>query len=209
MKIYTFQPLFVWECLQEIGYYHPFFLENYLEKEDGWGFSQAYDWLKEQMNSRNIQYENNNSNMIWGWYQWFGKKKPAPDKRYSQVKNFMEGDFVMLEINIDSKRVLLSDYEFWHAVLSYWYLDKARITSKFEKFFNYYKEKPLLDRVGHNQLLKSWEIIFDIENISKYFKIAKKNQCIQATFFELFYTDITKVHFFKDGNSGKVIELSR
>lgn len=209
MKIYTFQPLFVWDCLKDIGYYHPFFLENYLQNDDDeWGFSQAYSWLKQQMNNKNIQYENNNSHMIWGWYQWLGKKKCAPDKRYSQVKNFMENEFVMLEIDIDPKRVLLSDYEFWHAALSYWYLDKANITNKFEKIHNYYKEKPLRDKNGHNQLCKSWERIFDIENISKYFRTSKKNQCIQATFFELFYTDVRKVHFFNNGNSGKVIEVN-
>ena len=72
MKLYTFQPNFIWETIQQDGYFHPFdlFEKNESLKEDfsyNWGFAQSYQWLREQMIKKNVSYKNNNSHLIWTW----------------------------------------------------------------------------------------------------------------------------------------------
>lgn len=202
MKLFTFQPLFVWESLKELGYFHPFHLfeqDNFLKEEinESWGFKSAYVWLRDYMLDRHIHYEINNQHLIWAWYQWNGTKQPKPDKRYSSVFNYFENQpYVMLELNIAPERVCLSDYDAWHFVLNYWLLASEATVEPFEKQFNYYQEKPLSDKVAHGIILNSWETIFDLDKCPALLEYDKKQQQVQATFFELFYTDVEKVHFF-------------
>lgn len=208
MKLYTFQPNFVWEAIQKDGFYHPFdlFEKNEFLKEDlamGWGFSQAYIWLKEKMLQKGIVHKKYNQHMIWGWYQWSGTKS-KPDKRYSSVYSFYDEPFVMLELDIDSSRVLLTDYDSWHFVLNYWFLGKEQETDKFSESFNYYKEKPLLDLRGDAELRKSWEHIFDLEKVRTLLEYPREQQCVQATFFDILKEDVKKVHFFDNKKCIKI-----
>lgn len=212
VKLYTFQPLFIWECLKDLGYYHPFFLDDFdtfLQKdkqERVWNFLSSYRWLREEMLKKNIKYDINNSHLIWAWYQWGGSKKPIPDKRYSCVYNYFENPYVMLELEIDSERVLLSDYDAWHWVLSYSYLEKTRKADAFDKAHKHLK-KPYLQGIAHETLSSSWHNIFDMKCSRDILGYSKKDQQIQATFFELFYTDIKKVHFFSNKRCTSVISL--
>jgi hypothetical protein len=217
VKLYTFQPLFVFDCLQELGYYHPFnvfehdeFLRDEAidEKKYGWSFLQSYRWLKEQMLQKGITYSANNDHMIWAWYQWAGTKMPKPDKRYKSVYNyFKDQPFVLLELEVDPKRVCLHDYDAWHGVLNYWMLAEEEEADRFKEKFNYYKEKPLSNLEAHKEIVESWQNIFDFEASKKILETTDENQYIQATFFELFYTDLTKVHFFENKRCTQVLKI--
>lgn len=214
LTLYTFQPLFVWETLCDLGYYHPFFideldpdLKNGAAEWD-WSFLSAYTWLKNQMNKRGIVYENNNSHMIWAWHHWASYKKTAPDKRYASVYNYFKTEpYVMMELSIPKERVLLSDYDSWHFVLNYWYFEKRRKSDKFVKEYNYYRIKPKNQEEIHPLMSESWEQIFDMKLAREIIDIPKKAQQIQATFFELFYNDVKKVHFFSDKKCQSVLVI--
>jgi len=215
MKLYTFQPLFVYECLVELGYFHPFslfehdsFLKDELMDENyQWSFVKSYEWLKDQMNEKGVEYRVNNQHMIWAWYQWSGVKMPKPDKRYASVFNYMQEPYVLMELEVDPKRVFLSDYHAWHHVLNYWYMADEVESDAFKEKFNFYKEKPLSDLDAHKKITDSWKKIFDFEASQNILEMTDQDQCIQATFFELFYTDITKVHFFENKRCTKILKI--
>lgn len=217
MKLYTFQPLFVFDCLQELGYYHPFnvfehdeFLRDEVidEKKYGWSFLQAYKWLKEQMLQQGVTHSANNEHMIWAWYQWYGVNKSKPDKRYASVYNYFRDEpFVLMELEVNPKRVCLHDYDAWHDVLNYTMLAEEEKADSFKEKFNYYKERPLSNLDAHKEMTESWQNIFDSKASQKILETTDENQCIQATFFELFYTDLTKVHFFENKRCTKVLKF--
>lgn len=211
LTLYTFQPIFVWECLNELGFFHPFFVDevdSFLkeEKENDWGFFHAYQWLKYQMNQKGIKYHHANEQIIWAWYQWAGENKKAPDKRYQSVYNYFEDPYVLLELEINPERVLLSDYDAWHYVLNYWHLSSDRESEKFSKSFDFYRKKPLAG-LANEQIQNTWLSIFDLDKSKKILNIESNNQQIQATFFELFFNDVKKVHFFENKKCQKIINL--
>lgn len=215
MKLYTFQPLFVYQCLNELGYFHPFFLfehDEFLKDEIvndkyQWSFSHSYVWLREQMLQQGVEYSVNNSHMIWGWYQWAGRDKPKPDKRYSSVFDYFNTPYVLMELDISPQRVCLSDYDAWHSVLNYWMLDYKEKVDLFEKKYDFYREKPLSNIEAHKKISESWLTIFDLQKSMKILDITPEQQQTQATFFELFYSDLTKVHFFENKRCTKILKI--
>jgi hypothetical protein len=212
MKLYTFQPLFVYQCLEDLGYYHPYFLyehDNFLKEdiERGiWSFAKSYNWLKEQMIAKNIEYSISNDYMIWSWYHWNGANQPRPDKRFATVFDYNKEPYVLMELDIDEKRVLLSDYHAWHDVLNYSLLDVEDNVDKFEEKF--IKDKRHISKEAYDQLSTSWHQIFDFEKCRQLLEIESYQQPIQATFFELFYTDVKKVHFFENKKCIKIINMN-
>lgn len=208
MKLYTFQPNFIWENIQQVGYHHPFSLfekDEFLKEslQDSWGFSHAYLWLKQRMLDKGISYHQYNEHMIWAWYQWSGKKS-KPDKRFSNVYAFYSQPFVMMELDIHPNRVLLTDYDAWHFVLNYWLLAREEDSDQFSDLHNYYREKPLLDKTAHFIIENSWETIFDMEKSRTLLEYTVEQQCVQATFFEIFKEDVKKVHYFENNKCIKI-----
>lgn len=201
----------VWENLQQLGYYHPhhIFEHDEILQDDlhrPWGFAQSYVWLRETMLANNVPHIAANAHLIWAWYQWGSPKKKIPDKRYEGVYNYFNDEpYVLLELDIDPERVTLSDYDLWHFVLNYFYIGKRRESDRFAKLHNHYKFKgKKLDQEGQEILENTWHYIFDMKKSRQYLEIKKNQQRIQATFFELFYTDITKVHFFENKKCQKI-----
>lgn len=214
MKIYTFQPYFVYQNLIELGYYHPFHLEKYIpsifDSNDRWSFKESYLWLKSQMIKQNIAHENNNSHLIWGWYKWGAKPERSPDLRYNSTKNFYQNEkFVLMELDIPAERLCLTDYDGWHYVLNYWLLEKTKFSNKFNKQFNFYLEKPLSNPEAHQIIEQSWQKIFTFKECRKLLEITKKAQSIQATFFEIFYNDLKAVRVIENSKIQKVINHSK
>lgn len=202
MKLYTFQPNFIWQTIQDKGFYHPFdlFEKDSFLKEDltqDWGFAQSYMWLKEKMVKKGISYQNHNDHMIWAWKKWSGKKE-KPDKRYASVYAFYDKPFVMMELDIDSSRVLLSDYESWYFVLNYSYLAHEKDVENFSAKFKHFRKKPYSDKKADLEMRESWNNIFDLEKSRSILEYPKEEQCIQATFFEIFKSDVKKVHYFEN-----------
>ena len=212
MKLYTFQRNPVWETIQKEGFYHPFNLfekDKFLKEQckEDWGFSHSYVWLKEQMLKRNVAHINHNEHLIWAWHKWYGAKS-KPDKRYSAVFSFFPEPFVMMELDIDPNRILLSDYDAWHWVLNYNYLVAEGEDDAFLAKHNYYKERPLADAEADAEIRKSWENVFDLDKSREIVQSTPDHQCVQATFFEIFKKDVKKVHYFENNKCIRIEDTS-
>jgi len=176
MKLWTIQPLNVYEKLLTQGTLHcnP-------DCDGFWGresqeFTAAYDWLAGQMQFRispppeGVQYP------FWAWALIDGVSK-NPDLRRVEFNGFV-GEHVILELEIPDVNVLLSDEENWHYVLGRYYLhDVHDNEGKWEEndaWFN-----GLSSNEQESVMRKSWEKIFDKDDSDNAWKY------VQATFWEL------------------------
>jgi len=176
MKLWTIQPLCVYEKLLEQGNLHcdP-------DCDGFWGnvskeFMSAYNWLVGQMEARvgpspmGVRYP------FWAWALIDGVSK-KPDLRRVEFNGFV-GEHVILELEIPEADVLLSDEENWHYVLGNWYLhDVHGSEGEWEEADAWFDNLPPDEQESVRR--KSWEKIFD--------KDAPDNdwEFVQACFWEL------------------------
>ena len=133
-----------------------------------------YRWLCTQMREQHIAgHPSKDVPPIWAWYQWNGAKAPRPDLRSSMMRQWgQQGRQVMLELEVPEEFVMLSDYDSWHFPLNYWFLSEDEEESaRFEQRCNqqslsYYRNKPLPDKTLHEELVQSWQRIFDYDHDS-------------------------------------------
>jgi hypothetical protein len=129
---YTIQDFRAWTTAQRTGFLsgNPEFIDP--------DFINPYCWIVAQMEKRLTVYEGEYP--IWLW-----SKKPDL-RRAGYLKRSTKA--VLLEIEIPSDRVLLSDFQAWHCVLNRWTLE---------------------DHEGEViEMEKSWERIFDLEYLKKH-----------------------------------------
>ena len=109
---------------------------------------------------------------------------------------------MLLELGVSPDRVLLSDFELWHYALNYWYLPATiREGEAFEKKvesrgLSFYKDKPLPDASLHEEIVRSWERIFDLDFAEPELASPRKGKSIQATLWELRASDVQSVREF-------------
>lgn len=154
MRIWTIQTADVYEKLRA----HRVLL---VDARYGWrDFKPAYRWMADQMRHRlppspaRIPW--------WGWYRYAGVRRPKPDLRDTALLP-MGRKGVRLELDLDDREVLLSDFGSWHSVLdnSFCSYDEAeydqfrREEKKAGRRFGSSRREPLKSRV-----LASWERIF-------------------------------------------------
>ena len=142
---WTIQSFEKWLEIQEKGYLigNPDFVDP--------DFVDAYNWLIKKMNEKNI-VNNQGECPIWLWTERpdLRKKGYLPSKKQG----------VLLKINIEDSRVLLSDYEAWHFVLNNWYfnidMEEDEIDEMYEK------------GISRSELEESWELIFDLDYLNNH-----------------------------------------
>ena len=190
MRLWTIQPIEVWEELNKKGYFicNPI-KANYISDKE-WNFKEAYDWLVGQMEYRIGRRPNGVSYPIWAWHtrDWQHKK---PDLRNIGLGNKGEKS-VCIEIEIPDNEVLLHDYDAWHYVLNNWWYDGSFSERDWEKKHNWFdklsnEEKEILTK-------KSWERIFDVSPFKNDW--FQKGRYIQATFWVLYLKDVKNVRYF-------------
>ncbi len=93
-------------------------------------FRRAYDWMAEQMARRIGNPPNGVWYPLWAWYRWEGKHRPR-DLRCSGYGE-RGTPMVQMELEIEESRVLLSEFDSWHTVLSGGYL--ALDEADFDRF---------------------------------------------------------------------------
>lgn len=105
---------------------------------------------------------------LWGWVQYEGVKL-SPLKTYSEMVD--EG--VLLTVEIDDGELLKSDFDLWSAVLSNNHIPPAN--------------NPDMDIniANKDELEKSWECVFDLDNHYRDFSVNKSEQTIQACYWRL------------------------
>lgn len=108
-------------------------------------FIEAYHWLMKKMNEKIPNYQGEYP--VWLWTD-------RPDLRKSGHLNRGERG-VLLKIDIEEIRVLLSEFEAWHFVLNKWDFDLE----------NFEDEK---SNISQYELERSWEMIFNIDALTRH-----------------------------------------
>lgn len=189
MRIWTIQPIEVFEIVNRQGYYFcDINRSSFYKYED---FMNAYNWLCDKMcerigpPSKGVKYP------IWGWYMRHGcHKKPDLRERGHKSKGM---DCVCLELEIDPSRIVLSDFDDWHFVLNDWFLFYPTNEEEYNKGMEYIKSLPIKKQKELKE--KSWNSVFNLEKIDNDW--SRRGFTIQATFWVLYKKDIVKVQRFK------------
>lgn len=186
MKVWTIQCAEVYDIIQRTGEYSvkEDFIDNY--------YKSAYLWLTEQMKNKIGPAPDDVTFPIWAWYRWNGKNK-KPDLRSSSFGK--TGDrLICMELDIPDNEICLSDFDSWHFVLNYTYLnngceDEETFNSDWEKLNKMTPER------RKEAIEKSWENIFDIDFYKSAYQV--RGEWVQGTFWKIKKEYIKKVQFFK------------
>jgi len=194
MRLWTIQTKEIWARAEESGELE--FNELHIDDDkaiDRW-LRPAYDWMVGQLERRLKNYPHNEY-PIWAWYH------PKPDLRRSgHLPRGTSG--VRVEFIVSSNRVLISDFEAWHAVLNCWYLslsegesdnwdnrcERAGIQIGWE---NWPPPSPLKE-----EIMRSWERIFDLELLKKHLELTS-GETIQACIEKVYTDEVVNVTYFK------------
>lgn len=195
MRLWTIQKPDVWHALQTDGVWCA--TESLVPEYQ----IRAYHWMIRQMETRLGKRVVPGQMPVWVWYQWDTAKRKRPDLRSGG--HFPRGSpGVRIEMDIDEKRVLLSDFVLWHYVLNYWYLPHSfRDEREFQRDLKvagmcYFKTQPLPDKTWHQKIEKSWERIFDLSWANRRYASKRDEKSIQGVMWELQYKDVHVVDAF-------------
>lgn len=194
MKLWTIQPIEFYNKLISNGEIYS--SEKYANSD----FDDAYKWIIKQMENRIGNRPSPNTYPIWAWYQYKNEKSKRPDLRESRfLPKGTKG--VRIEFEKPENQILLSDFNLWHFPLNYWHIadnknqelefDKLLKDSKV-KFIDTEKYPSQLKTIVENSWNKIFDMSYDCENVSEKFS----DKAIQATFWSLKSSEITKVDFF-------------
>ncbi len=161
-KLWTIQHVNVWHDLIRHKALHA--SVDFVAPE----FVASYDWLVAQMKNRVEGYA--------GHYPWWAYER-RPQVRYHTDQ---PGFYVLLQLQLDPARVLLSSYGSWHCVLNDWFFVHPAD-------FDESDEEPTGTQAEKE---RSWENIFDVETLRPY-------ETIQANFETLRLEDVVRYTLFE------------
>ena len=191
MRLWTIQPVSVYETLMKTGVYHCDGTLSNLLNDDISNFQNAYQWMIEQMKERTGMPPDEVSYPVWAWYlrDWKHKKPDLRESGYAERGTEM----VCLTIEIPKESVLLSDFDAWHFVLNQWYFPRVKTEEEWDEKQTWFES---LTKKQRDQVMKeSWNQIFDITPCNEEWDVM--GRYVQATFWELKKEQIKKVQFFK------------
>ena len=164
MRIWTTQTVHLWNQLKTTGIV-------YCDTEMSRGLAdmkEAYDWMAAQMIKRigpppspEIKYP------IWGWQQ-VGSYKKEHHPSYKDCGGD-EDEFVFITAIIPDEKILLSDFMMRHHELMHSCIARSK--------------KEITD--DEERIIKSWNLIFDLDTLHWSANKKHRNRWIQATFWEL------------------------
>lgn len=134
---------------------------------------------------------------LWGWYRWQGEKRPRPDLRVGWGERGER--LCLVEIEIDDRLVLLSDYQTWHFVLNRLYLPaNCRADEAFEARLC---DAGIANRWPypepfHTEVIESWPHIFQWASFEAGFHDPPAEAMVQGVFWMLKREWVRKVRFF-------------
>ena len=210
MELWTLQHPAVLEEIETLGVYHAHdeLIEFPPSGDTACSHTHyAYTWYVQQMTERigappeGIHYP------IWAFAKHQNRVDGKMDMRFDRW--FYSGEICRLRLEIDTPRILLSDFDDWHHVLNYSYLalseqdhnnfehwcEKRGIS--FNDPSNWSKDLPLLREV-RQMIETSWERIFDIDRKDNgSWRLPFIMRTLQATFWELRKDDIVSIERFQ------------
>jgi hypothetical protein len=190
VRIWTIQPAELYETLKA----KRVLFADGRRRDRTW--DHAYQWMVEQMRRRLPPSKARFP--WWGWYRWEGVRRARPDLRSGgHLPKGQRG--VRIELDMPEEKVLLSDFERWHVVLSNWYLSESEADDEQfsrEKEQAGYKYDGRWPEPLRSSVLASWERIFDLTagDADWFGEVSKRS--VQATFWELRLKDVKDVTFF-------------
>ena len=183
MRLWTFQPIEVYEILKNKGIYRCDPNNNGVDKY----LIKSYIWLVSEMEKRIGKRPNGVKLPIWAWHTTYWKHN-KPDLRHVEFK--CSKPCLLMEIEIPDNQVVLTDFDAWHFVLNHWYLGKSTCEAEHDK------EQAWLDTLTNKQrnieIIKSWQRVFDISKYSNEW--FSRGMFIQATFWELKLSQVKKIY---------------
>lgn len=195
LTLWSIQTLEAWNQLNQKGFLlgsKKFIDQDYFE---------AYEWMKSRMIEKLGLPKTDSQYPLWAWYQHQDKNNRKPDLRRSgHLPKNTPG--VRIEFSKSNTEVLLSDFELWHQPLFY----KGYIGLNETKSIEF--EDHLIDLGLKNMefsdypnnikkaIINSWENLFNLNFNDKYFTTDMDNKMIQACFWQLNKSEITKVDHF-------------
>ena len=215
MKLYSVQPLAVYDLLCREGLFHsrP---QDYPDSalnlfNDDFKFAVAYQWLIERMIEIGLARPHPEVFPVWAYLYWINRAKPKPDLRYTALKRWgKSGRQVLLTMIIPDDRVLLSDYDQWFSCLCYGPAGSVRDMEAFwrrsEKLGPRPYDQPYPEPF-HQELLDTWRLVLNLAAARKKNRISTANQCIQATFWELTADQVIEAVAFGDGRPREKLPL--
>ncbi len=196
MTLWTIQAFPAWHAFQETGE-----LQGSSNHFCEYTNVFAYAWMARQMASRIGLPPHEDSAPVWAWLQWEGASRPQPDLRCSaHLPPGTRG--VKLEIEVDAKKVLPSDFELWHYVLNYWYLPSSNKDAvEFEQMLaarcaRSPADLPSSETVLHNRVQASWQRIFELDWALIDYASPRPEKSIQACLWQLSLDQVRKVKEF-------------
>lgn len=185
MTLWTIQPEEVYKNIMEKGVYRCDYNKSGMKY-----WQQQYDWLVLQMMKRIGEKPLGVEYPVWAWYQWTEKRK-KPDLRNERWGNGWKGErFVLMEIEIPDKDVLLSDFDAWSIILNNGLLSNSEAENNALEA-EYYK----LSEIDQKKMKSiNWEGVFDLTKVNNEWM--RKGESIQATFWELRKEQIRNVKIF-------------
>lgn len=141
----------------------------------------AYQYIIDNM--KDVEgYEEGIISPIWAWYRWEGEKtSPASNDEHYQGE-------LRITIEVDKKRVLLSDFDKFAAIFNDSYLPKTKLHRKYyDKHYKKYTDE---------DIKKTWKYIFKTFHLfGGYSHFSFKNRSIQATLWKITKEDIVEVKY--------------
>ena len=188
-RYWTVQHPEVWQRLQRGEAVHGPALDH---KDDAM-FRDAYAWMMRQMDALPDADAASSGTPVWVWPTRVDLRE-ATFRRWAKDQRM-----VLLTLEMQSDRVLLSDYDAWHFVLNYWYLGGERASDCFHRWTervcntDVYRSKPLpLDR-AHRLVERSWERVFELERLRTRLEYGAAPQSVQGTLWRLKPEDVVGV----------------
>lgn len=201
ITLWTLQHVEAYKTLEKNGVLYA--NEQHLFCEDDMRY--AYDWLTEQMKKRVGTPPDGVSYPIWAWYKWEGKRKRCDLRCGGYAKRGTP--MVQMEIQIDSDRLLLSDFDRWVNVLNKAYIvedesewdrmdeEIERLgTDSYRLFTELVNDTRLLPL--KEKIMDTWQTVFQLDTHMESWDSPLDKRSVQATFWELRMEDVVKVENF-------------
>lgn len=143
----------------------------------------AFRWMIRQMELRVGPSQSRSNYPIWAWKAWAGQEAPRPDLRSrAHLPSGTRG--ARIEISVLQERVLLSDFDRWHAVLASLYLADDE------------RDEELCECVDRQAIEQSWERIFELDRGDPLYHGPVVKRRIQATLWSIKIEDVRSIQWF-------------
>lgn len=146
--------------------------------------SFAYSWMKRKMEERLGPAPSGDAYPIWAWKSWGGQRSPRPDlRRTAHLPKDTKG--ACIEIDVSDRRILLSDFDRWHAVLAGQYLPDDE------------RDEEHGDSADRQAVEQSWERIFELDRGDPLYHGPIVERRTQATLWSIRREEALSVQWFK------------